>query len=339
MKFQDYYEVLGIPRDAPPDKIKKAYRKLALEWHPDRHQDEEKEAAEAKFKAITEAYEVLSDSEKRSRYDQFGEHWEHGQDFTPPAGEQTMGQEEFERAFGGNFSDFFAQMFGQQYRDQFQGRAEHHPRYSFRGADVQAQLDIPLTAAIRGGTSSFEFPTSAPCPRCGGVGFVEDHVCPTCTGVGSVHDRKRIELKIPDDVRDGQVLRLGGLGQPGVQGGETGDLHLTLRLRPDGAYRLAGGNVEADVEVTPWDALTGTTVEVHTPGATVDAKVPPGTAAGTRLRLRGQGLGDGKGGRGDFFLVVRMALPERLTDRQRELILAAGGAGDPVSESNAGEKR
>jgi DnaJ-class molecular chaperone len=335
MKFQDYYEVLGVARDAAPDAIKQAYRRLALQWHPDRHTSDKKAEAEARFKQLTEANEVLSDPDKRKRYDQFGANWEHGQDFTPPRGEPTMSREEFEQQFGGNFSDFFAQMFGRQYGDHFEGRGARHARYSYRGADVRAELSVPLTSAIRGGKSHFEFPTTAACPRCGGVGFVEHHACPGCGGVGAVHDRRSIELKIPDDVRDGMVLRLRGLGEPGSQGGESGDLHLTLRLGDDDTYRLRGRDIEADVPLAPWEVLTGTTVEVRTARATVDLKIKPDTAAGTRMRLGGQGLADGKGGFGDFYVVVRLALPPDLSPTQRELLTKAGAAGGAVPSGGA----
>jgi curved DNA-binding protein len=338
MQFQDYYEVLGVARTAKAKEIKKAYRKLALKWHPDRHQAAAKDEAEAKFKRISEANEVLSDPDKRSRYDRFGENWEHGQDFTPPADHQTMNREEFERDFGGGFSDFFSEMFGQQYRGEPGRNAGSHPRYAYRGADVRADLELPLGTAIEGGKSSFELPATAACERCGGVGMLGQHACSGCGGVGVTHERKRIELKIPTDVRDGMVLRLRGMGHPGAEGGETGDLHLKIHLRSDKIYRLVDDGVEADAAIAPWDAITGCKVEARTPGGRVDVKLPPDVAAGTRLRLRGQGLGDGAGGRGDFYVVVRLVLPEDLNDRQRALLEEAGLAGRPGhAGTSAGE--
>lgn len=325
VKFQDYYEVLGVARDAGADDIKKAYRKLALKWHPDRHPKEQREQAETTFKQVSEAYEVLSDPEKRKKYDRFGKDWQHGQEFTPPPGARSFSREDFERAFGGagrggGFSDFFASMFGDQFQRDFQGRSRRHARYRHRGADVRAELELGLSQVVRGEKSSFELPVTLSCPTCGGVGFLDEHVCPTCAGLGQVHDKKRVELKIPESVRDGMVLRLRGLGEPGEEGGESGDLHLTLRLVSDDVYRVLGGDVEADVAVAPWEAVFGTQVEVRTPRAVAVAKIPPDSRAGTRLRLRGQGLDDGSGGRGDFYLVVRIALPEELSARQRELL-------------------
>jgi DnaJ-class molecular chaperone len=333
VKFQDYYEVLGVARTASADEIKKAYRKLALKWHPDRHPEADRAGVEETFKRISEANEVLSDPEKRERFDRFGADWEHGQEFTAPPGQQTTSREEFEQAFGGpgGFSEFFSQMFGDQFRGDFRGTAGRHARYRHRGADVRAELRLRLADVVARDKSTFEVPTTASCGRCGGVGFVGEHVCPTCVGVGKVHAKKVVELAIPEDVRDGAVLRLRGLGESGDQGGAPGDLYLTLRLESDDKYRLRGDDVEADVSVAPWDALTGTTVEVRTPRAVAAAKIPPNTRAGSRLRLRGQGMSDGRGGYGDFHLVVRLVLPDDLTERQRELLLEIGRAG-PVAD-------
>ena len=154
MQFQDYYEVLGVARDASADDIKKAYRKLALKWHPDQHAGGEREEAEHRFKSISEAYEVLSDPEKRAPYDRFGENWEHGQEFQPGFGERTMSREEFEAAFGGGggFSDFFQSMFGDQFRSDFGGRPGTQARYGHRGADARAELTLGMGDALRGGS-------------------------------------------------------------------------------------------------------------------------------------------------------------------------------------------
>jgi curved DNA-binding protein len=339
MEFQDYYEVLGVPRDADADAIKKAYRKLAMKFHPDRNLGPAQKEAEASFKRVNEAYEVLSDPEKRKRYDRFGKHWKQGEEFTQPAGEgRPMTQEEFADVFGGEggFSEFFTRIFGDQMRERF-GRRAQHPRYRHRGADVRAELRLSVSDAIRGGKSVFEIPTTRPCPRCGGVGFVEEHVCPTCGGVGSVHGRKHVELTLPRVIRDGMTLRLRGLGEPGDDGGESGDLHLTLRLESDSAYRIVGNDIEADVPVAPWEALKGTKVDVATLDGTLRVTIPPGARAGTKLRIPGKALDDGRGGRGDLYVVVRLALPEELSRRQRELIEELGRAG-PASVAGGARK-
>jgi len=334
VKFQDYYEVLGVARGAGAEEIKKAYRKLALRWHPDRHPPEKRAEAEETFKRISEAYEVLSDPEKRRRYDKFGEHWRHGQDFTPPPGTRTMSPEEFEEVFGGRggFSEFFGSMFGDLFRGNVRGAGVRHERFRHRGADVQAELALRATDAVEGGKRRFEVPGTVACQRCGGVGFLGEHVCPACVGVGKVRQTKTIEVEIPASVHDGAQMRLRGLGEPGGAGGETGDLYLTIRIESDDRYRVREGDVETDVALLPWRALEESRVDVRTPRGVASVKIPPETAAGTRLRLRGQGLDDGRGGRGDFYVVVRYVLPERLSDRQRELLrdlgrLDGGGGG------------
>jgi curved DNA-binding protein len=334
VKFQDYYEVLGLKRDASAEDIKRAYRKLALKWHPDRHQNGEQSQAEDRFKRISEAYEVLSDPEKRKRYDQFGENWEHGQEFTPPPGARRMTREEFEQAFGGGsgFSDFFTSIFGDQVRSDFAGTSFRHARYRHRGADVSAELHLGISDAIQGGKSSFEIPAVTDCPRCGGVGLIGEHVCPACGGIGSVRSRKAVRLTIPENVHDGMVMRLQGLGEPGEGESEPGDLLVTLRLDSDDTFRLVADEVEADVPIAPWEALTGTSFRVRTPRGAARLKIPENTVPGARLRLRQQGLARKDGGRGDFYVVVRLALPPDLSSEQRQQLKKVGesGAATPV---------
>ena len=322
MKFRDYYEVLGVERDASEEAIKKAYRKLALKWHPDRHEGEAQERAEAKFKEASEAYEVLSDPEKRKKYDRFGEHWEHGQEFNPEPGQRTMSREEFEAAFSGSggFSDFFQEMFGGQFRQDFRDGPKQHTRYSYRGADVRAELHLPIGDALAGGKRTFTVPARVSCPRCGGTGFIGKHICPSCAGVGQVHKQETIELQLPKTIRDGLKLRLKGMGEPGEGGGEKGDLYLVLRLEDDDTYRLVDDGLEVKVPVTPWKAFGGGKVDVRTPRGVVSLTIPAETHSGKRLRLRGQGLVDAKGKHGDLFARIEIDLPRHLTQRQRELL-------------------
>jgi DnaJ-class molecular chaperone len=338
MKFQDYYEVLGTPRDAPAADVKKAYRKLALEWHPDRHTGDAREKAEARFKQISEAYEVLSDPEKRAKYDRFGEHWKHGQEFEPAAGQRTMSREEFEGMFGSSgFSDFFTELFGGQFRGSGRGPGRAGARGSrrSRGADVQAELRLSISDALAGGKRGFEVPGRVNCPRCGGTGFFEQHVCPTCAGVGQVHKRQKVELKIPDSPRDGMNLRLKGLGEAGEGGGPAGDLHLTLRLEEDADYRLVGKDLEARVVVTPWDAQAGTKIDLRTARGVVTVTIPPRSRSGKRLRLRGQGFDDGHGSRGDCLVRIEMDLPPTLDARQEALLRELSDAEDESARSDA----
>ncbi len=335
MKFQDYYKILGISRQASAEEIKKAYRKLAMKWHPDRHQGKEQASAEEKFKNISEAYEVLSDPEKRKKYDRFGENWKHGQDFSTSSQSEGfrssssgMSQEEFENLFGNSgFSDFFASMFGADTASSFQGRPRSHKRYQEHGADVHAELQLPLSQALSGGRQSFSITTTSLCPTCGGVGFVGKQVCPRCAGVGKVRGQKQVELTIPKKLQQGMKLRLKGLGEAGSNPDAPGHLYLTLNLQPDKNYRFKDNELEADLPLTPWEALFGTQIDVQTPDGIVHLKIPAQTASGTRLRLRSKGLTNDQQERGDFYVVVRYQLPENLSPKQRELLKEVAESG------------
>jgi DnaJ-class molecular chaperone len=283
MKYEDYYEILGVARDASPEQIKKAYRKLALQWHPDRHR-EEKAAAEAQFKRVSEAYEVLSDPDKRKKYDRFGRDYKQGQEFEPPAG-------------------------GDELRREARGRSRHR-RFRQRGADVPAEFALAIGDAIRGGTRGFTLSGSATCVDCGGVGRVDGHVCPRCGGIGSVRRDRTVELKLPERAKDGSALRLAGLGEPGADGAEAGDLYLTIRLVSDATYKRSGAEIEAVVPVSLREWLDGAKVDVVTLDGVATVKIPARFRFATRLRLRGLGLPREDGSRGDFTVVPILALPE-----------------------------
>lgn len=347
MQFQDYYEVLGVSRDAAQDEVKKAYRKLALKWHPDRHAEGERDQAEAEFKRVSEAYEVLSDPEKRAKYDRFGKNWEHGQEFDPRGaraggpggGAQHMSREEFADMFGGasGFSDFFREMFGDDLRREHGAGRARHTRYQYRGADVRADLTLEISDAIAGGVRTFQVPARTACPTCGGTGQLDERVCPTCAGVGQVREQRTVELKIPAELRDGLTLRLRGLGEPGEGGGESGDLHLTLRLVDDDTYRILpnpegatgrarGCDVEARVALTPWEAEAGAKVDVRTPRGKVTVTIPAQSRSGKRLRLRGQGFARSAGSSGDCYVRIELDLPSQLNDEQLRLLRELGEA-------------
>ena len=332
--FQDYYTTLGVSRDASDDEIKRAYRKLAKDWHPDRHPEDERDEVEKKFKSISEANEVLSDPEKRKRYDSLGANYQHGQDFQGGGG---IDPEQFANMFGGRggmggmggggggFSDFFGQMFGDMFAGGGGQRQRARPQ---TGADAEASIDISVGEALLGGKRAFTFRMRTPCDVCDGHGRLTSGACPACGGLGASNQQKNIDLKIPDDVRDGQVLRLRGLGQPGAAG--PGALLLKLNVSDDDIYRLRGRNVDADVVIAPWDLLEDCKVSVAVRGGTATVKIPAGTKPGEKLRLRGQGLHQADGKRGDLFLVVRLGLPEELSDGQRELLQKLGEASKPV---------
>ncbi|MBL8725169.1 MAG: J domain-containing protein, partial [Planctomycetes bacterium] len=253
-------------------------------------------------------------------------------------GYRTVSPEEFARMFGGaggpgggrgGFSDFFAQMFG----DMFGGgggpraAAGGRPRGPLRGPDAEAEIEVGVGLLLLGGKRPFALQIAVPCGTCDGEGQL-DHggTCPMCGGLGSSRRERTVDLSIPKLSRDGQVLRLRGLGEAGEAG--AGDLLLTLRAVADDVYRLRGDDVEADVVVAPWELLDGAKVAVAVPDGTATARLPAGTRAGQRLRLRGQGLPLGDGRRGDLLLVVRLGLPETLSERQQQLLreLAAGSA-------------
>ncbi|MHC5005595.1 MAG: DnaJ C-terminal domain-containing protein [Planctomycetota bacterium] len=302
MQVPDYYAVLGVKRDAKADEIKQAYRKLARKYHPDSYRGEDRAYAAEKFQRLSEAYEVLSER-------------------SPGAG-RRMSPEEFERIFGGRgFSDFFTEFFGDEMAASVGRRPGPHGRFRFRGADVRATARIPLAMAVTGGSSGFEIDGTAACAACGGSGMIEgEHVCPACGGLGRRRSHRRVDVRIPAGIRNGQTLRLKRLGEPGAEGGEAGDLLLTVEIAGDGVYELDGDDVSADVPVAPWEAALGAKVPVRTPTKKVTLTIPPNTAAGTRLRLPGQGLPRADGSHGDFYARIVIAMPRTLEEAQRELL-------------------
>ncbi len=344
MQFQDYYKTLGVGRSASQDEIRSAYRKLAKEWHPDRHPAAQRPQVEQRFKQIAEAHEVLSDPEKRKRYDSLGADWRQGQEFRPPPGGGGIDPAEFARMFGGGggggggggFSDFFAQMFGDLFQ-QGGGGAGPGRRGGFggaagprRGADVEAELELAIGEALRGGKRAFQLQAAVPCQACDGQGRGDFGMCPSCGGLGHRREQRQVDLSIPKDVYDGQVLRLRGLGQPGQAGGPQGDLLLQLRLVDDDVYRTRGHDVEAELVIAPWEALDGVKVDVPVAAGTASVQIPAGSKAGSRLRLRGQGLARRGGGSGDLLLVIRLALPEQLSEQQQRLLRELGSGAAPV---------
>ncbi len=303
VKFRDYYEVIGVPRTATAEEIKRAYRKLARKHHPDLKPAAERAAAAERFKEINEANEVLSDPDKRVKYDALGQNWKSGMDFTPPPGSGQAEPGSADREDVGDVSDFFASLFGRGAGRRGRGGV----RVTLPGSDVEAELTVTLDELLRGGKRRLQLP--------GG---------------------HTIEVEIPPGVRDSSVLRLAGQGEAGVNGGPPGDLFLHVRLSPHPRYRVAGDDLELDLELAPWQAVLGDEVKVETLDGPVTLKVPPGTPSGRRLRLRGRGLPRADGERGDLHAVVRVVVPERPTDAERQayeaLKRATAAAGNrPVS--------
>jgi curved DNA-binding protein len=280
LKFRDYYEVLGVPRTASADEIKRAYRQLARKHHPDLQPAAERGRAAERFKEINEAYEVLGDSDKRARYDAVGAGFSSGADFTPPPGAgwrtATPGSGEGDNA--SEFSDFFASLFGRP-----PGRGDRDGvRVTFPGIDAEAELPVTLPEVLRGGRRRL-----------------------------TLDGGRSLEVEIPRGVRDGTVLRLAGQGERGGGGGPPGDLFLRVRLAPDPRYRVVGDDLEMDLPLWPWQAVLGGPVKIATPDGQVTLRVPAATQSGRRLRLRGRGLPRPDGGRGDLHAVARITVPER----------------------------
>jgi DnaJ-class molecular chaperone len=317
VKFQDYYEILGVSKTAGADEIKKSYRKLARKHHPDINPGDK--ASEEKFKEINEAYEVLSDPEKRKRYDQLGANWKAGADFTPPPGWEGVRVDfgGFDDMFGGRsqtgFSDFFESLFG--------GRRGAGAGGAMRGQDIEADIALTLEQAHRGVTRSISFQAAARCTECKGRGSRGGNVCPTCMGAGVLSRPKSLEVTIPSGVRDGSVIRLSGQGEPGAQGGAAGDLLLRVRIQAHPLFTMAGNDdVQVELPVAPWEAALGAKVKAPTLEGPVEMTIPAGSQAGQRLRLRGQGLNRRRGGRGDQYVKLKIVNPPRLTEKERELL-------------------
>jgi len=319
VQFRDYYDVLGVARTATEDQIKSAYRKLARKYHPDVNPGDK--SAEEKFKEINEAYEVLSDADKRKKYDELGPNWKAGQDFRPPPNWEGANVEfgDFGDFFGGGrgasgFSDFFESLFGGR-RGPRRGAG-----FAMRGQDVEAEIPLTLEEAHRGVKRTITLQVTETCPDCKGSGVKDAKTCPTCRGAGAIRRPKSLEVTIPAGVRDGSVIRLPGQGEPGSSGAPAGDLFLRVRLQPHRLFNTVGENdVQIELPVAPWEAALGAKIPVPTLDGPVEMKIPPGSQGGQRLRLRGQGLNRRGGGRGDEYVKIRIVIPPKLTPKEKEL--------------------
>jgi curved DNA-binding protein len=304
--FKDYYKTLGVDRKASADEIKKAFRKLARVHHPDVAKD--KKAGEIKFKEINEAYEVLGDPANRKKYDELGEHWNEQGAPPPPQGYPPRGggagpEQEFHFE-GTGFSDFFEQMFGRGRGFGGFSAAGEEPRAARsgmrHGQDVEGAISVTLEEAMQGSIRPISFQTVNP-----------------MTGQERTESFK---VRIPKGALEGQVIRVPGKGEPGTGGGEAGHLFLRVRLAPHPDFRALGADLYHDLELAPWEAVLGTTVRVHGIDGDLNVKIPPGTANGQRLRLRGRGLPKPKSEeRGDFYVVADIQTPTQITAAEKEL--------------------
>jgi len=310
VQYKDYYETLGVKRDATTEEIQKAFRKLARKYHPDVNKNPD---AEDRFKEINEANEVLRDPEKRKRYDALGSNWKTGQEFTPPPGWDHIfefggtGGRGFEfSSFGGKggFSDFFETLFGGGFtpfsamRDVTGNPASHTT--AARGEDMEAELEISLEDAYHGTVKSVEMQVQEMDPH-GGMN----------TQV------KRLEIKIPPGAKEGTRIRLSGQGSRGE--GKAGDLYIRVRLAPHPLFKVHEYDLETDIPVTPWETALGARIGVPTLDGPVQMRLPAGTSSGKRLRLQGKGLPKKGGDRGDEYVRIRIVVPKKLTEEEKRV--------------------
>jgi curved DNA-binding protein len=310
IEFKDYYKTLGVARTATQDEIKKAFRKLAREFHPDVATN--KKVAEEKFKEINEAYEVLGDPDKRAKYDSLGTEADQEGMFAGAQGRSrrswggSPGDENVEFHFDGTgFSDFFEQFFGRSApfggNTEFRGRGRRpEPGFSARGSDFESDIMVTLEEALSGSERMISLQR------------VDRRTGETKT--------QTLKVKIPPGVREGQAIRVAGMGEDGIGGGEAGDLFLRVRFAAHPEFRVRGSDIYYSLDLAPWEAVLGTRVIVQTLKDQVSLRIPAGTDNGRQLRIRGRGLPIGRTGRfGDLYVEVSIALPAKITEEQRKL--------------------
>ena len=341
MSKRDYYEILGIPRNAGDQQIKSAYRKLALQYHPDRNQGNKD--AEEKFKEAAEAYAILADSEKRARYDRFGHA---GVSSQAGGGFDPSTFAGFEDIFGGIFGDFFgagARRGGPERGSDLRYDLEISFEESARGVETTVQIPrLEACESCRGsGAAPGTSPTTCPqchgrgqqrfqqgfftvartCSRCHGTGRIISKPCPTCKGEGRRAQDRKLTVKIPAGIADGQRLRIAGEGESGTAGGPPGDLYVFIEVTEHPFFRREGNNLSCEIPLNFTTLALGGSIEVQTLDGQESFKVPEGTQSGTVFRLRGKGMPDVSGrGRGDLFFTVQAVSPKKLTKEQRTLL-------------------
>src|SRR5882672_1725784 len=301
MEFKDYYKVMGVARDATEAQIKQAYRKLARKYHPDVSKEKD---AEARFKEVGEAYEVLRTPEKRAAYDQLGQGHTPGEDFRPPP--DWGAGFEFSGPGGGNadYSDFFESLFGAHSRARSGGRGAFH---GGRGEDHHAKVLLDLDATLRGGARQLSLRV------------------PEIDTDGRLVSKERVlNVQVPKGILAGQHIRLAGQGARAPGEGTAGDLYVEVEFQPHPLYRMDGRDLYLDLPVAPWEAALGATVKTPTPTGTVDLKIPAASHAGSKLRLKGRGIPAAPPG--DFYVILQIALPAAQDDRARAAYAAMAAA-------------
>jgi len=311
---RNYYDTLGVPRSASDKDIRKAYRRLARQHHPDVNPGDK--SAEARFKEINAAYEVLSDTEKHRKYDRYGDQWQYA-DQIEQAQRQSAGRRSFGR--GGSFDPGDVNL-GGDLGDLFQGIFRGFGRRPARqrGRDVQQPVEVTLEEAYHGTARVLQMEREEPCTTCGGQGQVAGAICHVCRGAGAIAKPRRLEVKIPPGVRDGSRVRAAGEGGVGPAG--TGDLFLVVSVRPHKRFERRGDDLYTDVDIPLTDAVLGGEVQVPTMTSRVMLKVPPLTQNGRSIRLSGLGMPRlGDNGKGDLYARVKVALPLELSPEERKL--------------------
>jgi DnaJ-class molecular chaperone len=312
---RDYYQVLGLDRTASADDIKKAYRRLARQVHPDLHSGSKKSEMEKKFKELNAAHEVLSDPDKRKKYDQYGSNWEQAEAYDQARRQAgARGESGPETSFGGEgFSDLFENLF------KGRGRAGNGRGFAMPGEDLETEVQLTLAEVFTGVTKRMTLQEPVPCQTCHGSGTLRGRTCPTCQGRGATLQANTIEVRIPAGVQDGTRVRVAGKGQAGTNGGKPGDLYLRVTIAPDNVFRRQGSDIHVSLPVYPWEAALGADVMAPTLMEPVRVKVPPGSRADSKLRLKGKGLPAAAGGHGDLFLTIQIVMPPSSTDEERTL--------------------
>jgi molecular chaperone DnaJ len=326
---KDYYGLLGVSKSATEKEIKSAFRKLARKYHPDVNPGDK--TAEEKFKQISEAYEVLSDAEKRKKYDQFGDQWQHADQFRQSGGRRTAGPTfqgaDFSDMFGGGETFTYTSSGGgggfESLLDELlrgrRGGGSSRRAQPVRGQDIEHPVEISLEEAFSGTSRLLSLQAEEVCPSCKGAGRIQKAICQECQGTGRVLRQKRIEVKIPPGVRTGSRVRIAGKGGDG-QGGPAGDLYLLITVAPHPLFERQGDDIYVNVDVPLTTAVLGGQVKVPGLKGNLELKIPPETQNQSIFRLAGQGMPKlGKAARGDLRARVKIVLPSNLMPEERAL--------------------
>jgi DnaJ-class molecular chaperone len=327
---RDYYAVLGVSRTATQDEIKKAYRRLARQYHPDLNTGPRKAEMEKKFKELNAAHEVLSDPETRKKYDQYGPRWQEAEAYEKArqqAGASAGTGSRMGGGFSGGFSteeaqdfgDVFESLFGRRARGGSGGFQGFSQGAAVPGEDLETTVRLSLREVLTGVTRRIQLSEPVNCPTCDGTGRQRGRFCPTCAGTGTVPETRTIDVKIPAGVQDGTRVRVPGKGGPGQNGGKRGDVYLHVQVDSDRVFRRQGSDVHVTLPVWPWEAALGAEILAPTLTDQVRVKVPPGSRADGLLRLKGKGLPTASGGRGDLFFHLQIVMPATLSDEDRKL--------------------